>query len=113
MRLSLSRLAIVMEFLGTVKVLEVGYVQAQADETNNIHRQGMANKNSGRFDAVQYLKRPTSLHGSANVTKCFHSYEPVIALDPSIDAWKLGVAPRSSILFHNIFAKLLVRPVLW
>jgi hypothetical protein len=62
-----------MEFFGTVKILEVGYVQAQADEANNIHRQGMANKNSGRFDTVQYRKRPTSLHGSASVTEFFHS----------------------------------------
>src|SRR3954454_24269542 len=102
-----------MEFLGTVKILEVGYVQAQADETNNIHRQGVANKNSGRFGAVQYLKRPTSLHGSANVKGCLQSYEPVMALDPSIDARKPRVTPRSSVLFHNIFAKLPVRLVLW
>src|SRR5947209_7845450 len=102
-----------MEFLGTVTIFEVGYVQAQADETNNIHRQGMANKNSGRFGAVQYRKRPTSLHGSAHVTECLHSYEPVMALNPSVDARKRRVAPRSSILFRNIFAKLLVSLVLW
>jgi hypothetical protein len=102
-----------MKFLGTVEILEVGYVQAQADETNNIHRQGMANKNSGRFGAVQYLKRPTSLHGVSKRHECMHSYEPVVALNPSVDARKLRVTPRSSVLFLNIFAKLLVSLVLW
>jgi hypothetical protein len=112
-RLPLSRLATVMEFLGAAEILEVGYVQAQADETNNIHRQGIANKNSGRFGAVQYLKRPTSLHSSANVTECLHSYEPVMPLNPSEDARKPRVTPRSSILFHSTVAKLPVSLVLW
>ena len=72
-----------MEFLGTVKILEVGYVQAQTDETNSIHRQGMANKNSGRFGAVQYLKRPLSLHGSAkrhrmlSLIRTSNGFEPI------------------------------------
>ena len=82
-RLSLSKARCVSLALEIEEVLEVGYLQAQIEEVSNTTKQGIASRKSGKFDNVQYLKRPTCLHRISKPRVIFAHVRTSSAAEPT------------------------------
>jgi hypothetical protein len=65
------------------EVLEIGYLQAQIEEVSNTIKQGMASRKSGKFDNVQYLKRPTCLYWISKPREIFAHVRTSSAAEPT------------------------------
>jgi hypothetical protein len=82
-RLSLSKTTRVSLALEIEEVLEIGYLQAQIEEVSNTIKQGMASRKSGKFDHVQYLKRPACLDWVSKPGEIFARVRTSSAAEPT------------------------------